>query len=139
MTLSIAAVLLILVVALVLFVTEAIRVEVTAMLVLLSLTLTGIITSDQAIQGFSNPAVVTIVAVFVLSGGLFCTGVANFLGRQVLRLAGNNEAGLIVVLMLTVGLLTTRQSAPINYERSAGNERGRIARQVERRSGDLFR
>ena len=106
MTFSIAAVLLILVAALVLFVTEAIRVEVTAMLVLLSLTLTGIITSDQAIQGFSNPAVVTIVAIFVLSGGLFRTGVANFLGHQVLRLAGTSEAGLIVVLMLTVGLLS---------------------------------
>ncbi len=106
MTLSIAAVLLILVAALVLFVTEAVRVEVTAMLVLLSLTLTGIITSEQAIQGFSNPAVVTIVAVFVLSGGLFRTGVANFLGRQVLRLAGTSEAGLIAVLMLTVGLLS---------------------------------
>jgi di/tricarboxylate transporter len=106
MTFSIAAVLLILVAALVLFITEAIRVEVTAMLVLLSLTLSGIITSDQAIQGFSNPAVVTIVAVFVLSAGLFRTGVANFLGHQVLRLAGTSEAGLIAVLMLTVGLLS---------------------------------
>ena len=42
----------------------------------------------------------------VLSGGLFRTGVANFLGRQVLRLAGTSEARLIVVLMLTVGLLS---------------------------------
>jgi len=106
MTISVATVLLILIAALVLFVTEAIRVEVTAMLVLLSLTLTGIISSEQAIQGFSNPAVVTIVAIFVLSGGLYRTGVANFLGRQVLRLAGTNEAVLIAVLMLTVGLLS---------------------------------
>jgi hypothetical protein len=52
MTFPIATVLLILVSALVLFITEASRVEVTAMLVLLSLTLTSIVTPEQAIQGF---------------------------------------------------------------------------------------
>ena len=46
------------------------------------------------LTGFANPAVVTVWAVFILSGGLSKTGVANVLGQQVLRLAGGGEVRL---------------------------------------------
>ncbi len=77
-----------------------------ALLVLIALALTGLISPKEAVSGFSNPAVITVWAVFILSGGLSRTGVAGILGRQVLRLAGNSEARLIMVIMLTSATLS---------------------------------
>ncbi|MBC8449833.1 MAG: SLC13 family permease [Chloroflexi bacterium] len=96
----------ILAVAVVLFVTERLRVDVVALLVLISLSLTGLVTPAEALSGFSNPAVVTVWAMFVLSGGLSRTGVANLIGRQVLRLAGQGEGRLVAVIMLIGGVMS---------------------------------
>ena len=106
MTPEIATVLAILVMATVLFVTEWIRMDVVALLVLVSLALTGLVTPEEALSGFSNMAVVTVWAVLILSGGLARTGIANRIGQQVLRIAGSSEARLIAVLMLTAGVLS---------------------------------
>jgi len=105
-TLQIGLVLGILVLAVVLFITEWLRVDVTALLVLGSLALTGLVTPAEALAGFSNPAVVTVWAVFILSGGLSRTGVAGFIGRQILRLAGHSEVQLLFVIMLTAGVMS---------------------------------
>ncbi len=106
MTPQIALVLTILGIAIVLFVSERIRIDLVAILVLGSLALTGLVTPAEALSGFSNLAVVTVWAVFVLSGALSRTGVANMIGRQVLRLAGKSEVRLIVVIMLTTSVLS---------------------------------
>lgn len=106
MTPQIATILAILALAVVLFITERLPMELVALLVLVSLALTGLLTPAEALSGFSNPAVVTVWAVFILSGGLSRTGVANLLGRQVLRLAGESEARLLVVIMLTAGVMS---------------------------------
>jgi di/tricarboxylate transporter len=60
----------------------------------------------EALFGFSNPAVVTVWAVFILSGGLTRTGVANVIGRFVLRLAGSKEILMIIVIMTTAGVMS---------------------------------
>ena len=99
-------VLAILLLALVLFVTERLRVDVVALVVLVSLVLTGLVTPEKALSGFSNPAVVTVWAVFILSGGLTRTGVANLVGRYLLRLANHGEVRLSVMIMLTAGILS---------------------------------
>lgn len=106
MTPQIALTLLIIVAAIVLFATEKLRVDVVALLVLITLALTGLVTPAEAFAGFANPAVITVWAVFIVSGGLFKTGVADVLGKQVARLAGNSEARLIAVIMLTCGLMS---------------------------------
>ena len=103
---SILIVLAILVVAVVLFVTEKLRVDLVALLVMLSLALTGVLEGEQAIAGFANEAVITIASVLILSGGLMRTGVAHIIGRKVLRYAGKEPARLVPVLMLTVGVLS---------------------------------
>nr|MDJ0976281.1 SLC13 family permease [Planctomycetota bacterium] len=92
--------------AILLFVTEWLRVDVVALLVLITLALTGIVSEEEALGGFSNEAVITMAAVLVLSGGLQRTGIANLLGSRVLAVAGRGEARLTAVLMLTVGLLS---------------------------------
>lgn len=106
MTLEMTLVLAILAGAFILLVTEKVRMDVVALMVLSALALTGLVTASQALSGFSSPAVVTVWAVFILSAGLTRTGVANIIGRQVLRLAGTGEVRLIVAIMLTAGVMS---------------------------------
>ena len=106
MTLQIAMVLIIMGVAVALFVTERLRVDLVALLVLVSLVLTGLLSPPEALSGFSNPAVVTVWAVFILSGGLSRSGVAGLVGHQVLRLAGQGEVRLLIVIMLTAAVMS---------------------------------
>ncbi|MFQ5988005.1 MAG: SLC13 family permease, partial [Dehalococcoidia bacterium] len=76
------------------------------MSVLVILALTGLVTVPEALSGFSNPAVITVGAVLVISGGLLHTGVAGALGRGILRVAGSSEARIVAALMATAGLLS---------------------------------
>jgi di/tricarboxylate transporter len=87
-------------------VTEIMPLEVLALLVLGVLALTGLVSPSEALAGFSNPAVVTIWAVFILSGGLTRTGIANILGRYLLKVAGTGDARLILLVMLIAGALS---------------------------------
>ncbi len=106
MTFQILITLLTLGVAVVLFVSERLRVDLIALLVLSALALLGLVTPTEALLGFSNPAVITIWAVFIIGGGLSKTGVGVIIGRQLLRLAGPGEVRLIVLIMLTTGVLS---------------------------------
>ena len=106
MTLDIALTLLIILAALVLFATEKLRVDVVAMLVLISVGVLGLIPPEELFSGFSNSAVITVWAVYMVSGGLFKTGVADKMGKAILRVAGDGEARLIATIMLTVGLIS---------------------------------
>ncbi len=106
MTPQIALVFGILIIAATLFVTEWLRMDLVALLVLGALALAGLVTPSEALSGFSSPAVVTVWAMFILSGSLSQTGVANLVGRQVLRLAGEGELRLVVVVMLTASVMS---------------------------------
>jgi len=103
---DIVLVVFILTAAVVFLITEWIPMEVTALLSLGAVALVGLVSPAEALSGFSNPAVITIWAVFILSGGLTRTGVANVIGHFVLRLAGNSEVRMIFVIMLTAGALS---------------------------------
>ncbi len=106
MTPEIMTVLAILVAVIILLVTEWAPLEVLAMLVMGVLAVTNIVSPKEALAGFSNPAVVTIWAVFILSGGLTRTGIANILGRQLLKVAGRRESMLVVIIMVIAGVLS---------------------------------
>ena len=106
MTFEIAIVLGILAVSLVLFVTEVIRMDLVALLVLGTLAVSGLVTPPQAFAGFSNSAVITVWAMFILSEGLTRTGIANVISHQVMRLAGRREVPMIVVIMITAAVLS---------------------------------
>jgi di/tricarboxylate transporter len=97
----------ILVVAVLLFVSERLRVDLIAMLVLIALTLTGLVTIDEAFSGFASPAVITVWSVYIVSGGLFRSGVADILARFMLRLAGRSYLRILIVIMLTVGAMSS--------------------------------
>jgi di/tricarboxylate transporter len=87
-------------------VTEIMPLEVLALLVLGVLAVTGLVSPTEALAGFSNPAVVTIWAVFILSGGLTRTGIANILGRHMLKMVGTGEARLVILIMVIAGGLS---------------------------------
>jgi len=106
MTTEIALTLAIIVGALILFGIDKIRVDVVALIVLLIVALTGLIGPEEVFAGFSNPAVITVWAVYIVSGGMFKTGVASLLGKFILRLSGKNEIRLIAVIMLTCGIMS---------------------------------
>ncbi len=106
MTPEIVLVLSILAVAIVFLISEWLPMEVTALLALGAVALTGLVSPVEALAGFSNPAVVTVWAVFILSGGLTRTGVANVIGRFVLRLAGNSQTIMVIVIMITAGVMS---------------------------------
>ena len=106
MTAEIAYMLVILAITILLFVTEWLRVDVVALLVLLALLITGLITPEAAFSGFSSPAVLTVWAVFIVSGGLFHTGVANLLGDRLLKIAGSSPRRLVGLIMATVGVMS---------------------------------
>lgn len=106
MTFEIGFVLVVLATAVLFFVTEWLRVDLVAGLVLLVLTIAGIISHENALAGFSNQAVVTIAAVLVLSYGLNRTGVAHIVGHQIMRLAGTSKVKLLVIMMATVGIFS---------------------------------
>lgn len=106
MSAQIFMVLIILATVIVLLVTEWVALEVLALLVLGVLAVSGIVSPTEALAGFSNPAVITIWAVFILSGGLTRTGIANILGRRLLKVAGQNVGTLVAVIMLLSGALS---------------------------------
>lgn len=106
MTPEIASVYLILAVSFALFVTERIRFDVVALLVLGTLAVTGLVSPDEAFSGFSNPAVITVWAMFIISQGLSNTGIAGRIGDQILSLAGRGEVALIAFITLTAATLS---------------------------------
>ena len=106
MTTDIALTLTIILAALALFATEKLRVDLVALMVLLSVGLLRLIDPEEVFDGFANSAVITVWAVYIVSGGLFKTGVADFMGRGILRLAGDREPRLIATIMVTCGVIS---------------------------------
>jgi di/tricarboxylate transporter len=106
MTIQIAFVYLVLLASLLFFITEWLRVDLVALLVLGSLAITGLVTADEAFSGFSNPAVITVWAMFIISEGLSKTGIASHLGHQVMQVAGQGEARLIGFITILAALMS---------------------------------
>ncbi|MFO7874508.1 MAG: SLC13 family permease [Bacteroidales bacterium] len=106
MTIDIFLVFGILIIALVLFFTGWIRMDIVALLVIGTLTFSGLLSPEEALSGFSNPAVVTIWAMFIISAALYQTGVARIIGRHIKQIAGQNEVRLIFVIMISSGIMS---------------------------------
>ncbi len=106
-TLDIAIILGTLLVAFILFLTEKLRVDMVAILIILILIFSRILTIEEAFAGFSHPIVIAVGALFIISGGLYQTGVATILGRYISRLGGKSEAGMIASIMIVGALLSS--------------------------------
>ena len=99
MTSEIAIVLALLVIALVLFSTERIPIEVVSLLLVMALVLTRTLTASEAFAGFGNDIVITIAGLFILTGGLAKTGVIDLVGRRLHRTAGESGFRIVALIM----------------------------------------
>ena len=99
MTPQIAIVLALLVIALILFGTERIPIELVSILLVMALVLTNTLTAAEAFAGFGNDIVITIAGLFILTGGLAKTGVIDLVGRRLHRTAGDSEFRIVALIM----------------------------------------
>lgn len=92
------------VVAVLLFATEKLPVDLVALLIMVILLISGILTPEEGLAGFSNPATVTVAAMFVLSAGVFRTGALNLVGASLVRLTRWNLWVSLTVIMIVAAL-----------------------------------
>lgn len=98
--------LLILAGSILLFFTEWIRIDLTAILIILALSLTGVLGPEDALSGFSSEPAILLASVFVLNGAMYHTGLSARLGNWIKQLAGHSLTRAIAVVMPTVALLS---------------------------------
>lgn len=87
------------------------RMDVVALLALAVLPVTGVVSVQEALAGFSDPIIVLIAALFVVGEGLLRTGVAYRLSDALIRHGGKSETRIIILLMLTVAFLGSVMSS----------------------------
>lgn len=92
--------------ALVLFIGGWLPVDVVGLMVLAALALTGLVSPEEAVAGFSSPAVITVWAMFILSAGLTRTDVAYRIGQPLQHFARGSEAVLVIALMTAASILS---------------------------------
>lgn len=98
--------LIIVAVAVLLLVSERVRPDLVAILIIVALYVTRLLSSEQALSGFSSEPAIVIASMFVLSAGFEATGLAESLGRIVGRLAGESFPRMLVVVMPSAALLS---------------------------------
>jgi di/tricarboxylate transporter len=96
----------IIVAAIFLILSNRLRTDLVAVLVLVSLTLTGLVTADEAVSGFSRSAVIVIIGLFVITHTLEDTGVVQVIANRIRSLGGESEARLVIVFMAVGALLS---------------------------------
>ena len=104
-------ILLMLAAAIVMFVINRPRMDAVALLVMMAMPFTGVITMNEALAGFADPSIILIAALFVIGEGLVMTGVARRLGDWLDAKAGGSENRLLILLMAAVGGLGSLMSS----------------------------
>ncbi|HXH69086.1 MAG TPA: SLC13 family permease, partial [Pyrinomonadaceae bacterium] len=101
----IAITLILLFVAVVLFATEKIPVDIVGILLVIGLVMTGVLNVQEGLSGFGDNIIVTIAGLFILTGGLVKTGIVDLIGRRLYRIAGKNEF-LLTALIMSVAAIS---------------------------------
>ena len=89
----------ILILSAIFFVSGKIRSDIVALCALVALLIFHILTPEEALSGFSNSVVIMMVGLFVVGGAIFQTGLAKMLSSRILKLAGNSELRLFILIM----------------------------------------
>ncbi|MFT5698297.1 MAG: di/tricarboxylate transporter [Desulforhopalus sp.] len=90
-----------------LFVTELLRVDLVGLLMMVLLPLTGVLSAEQAVAGLSSNAVVSIIAVMIIGAGLNKTGIMNAVAAQIIKLVGKSENRILAVISVTVAIISS--------------------------------
>lgn len=100
-----ATTLIILALSLVFFVTGKVRSDIVALCALVLLLVFDILTPSEALSGFSNSVVIMMVGLFVVGGAIFKTGLAKMIGSSIIRMAGQSELKLFVLIVLVTAFI----------------------------------
>jgi len=88
------------------FIWEKIAIDITSLIAMVLLMLTGVLTTKEGIAGFSNDATVTILFLFLLSAGLEKTGAVNLVGKAMIKSIGKNQKLAFISVLLVCGLVS---------------------------------
>mgnify|MGYP002344918483 CR=1 FL=1 len=97
--------LIILTLSIVLFISGKIRSDIVALCSLLALMLFGILTPQEALSGFSNSIVIMMIGLFVVGGAIFQTGLAKTISDKIIKLAGNSQTKLFLLIMILTSVI----------------------------------
>src|SRR6056297_1436804 len=106
MDFEIALTLIILAATIILFITETFRVDIIAIMVMLTLGWTGLITPAEAFSGLSSNAVIAVIAIMITGYGMEQSGVMQKIAKPLTAAAGKDEKKLTVILSLSAGALS---------------------------------
>ena len=101
------AVLLVLGLTIYLFVSEVVRVDVAALLIMVLVGAAGIVPAAHIFDGFASNAVISIIAVMIMGAGLDRTGIMSQVAGYILRVGGNTEGRIIPIISGTVGVISS--------------------------------
>jgi di/tricarboxylate transporter len=90
--------------AVILFISEKFPIDLVAFMVLGALLVFGLVTPEEGISGFSNPATVTVAAMFILSAGLQKTGAVAVIGQLLIRFGRSHFTAMMVVMAAVGGM-----------------------------------
>ncbi|MFN8559139.1 MAG: SLC13 family permease [Dehalococcoidia bacterium] len=89
-----------------LLITERLRNDIVALLIILALAVSRVLEPEQALSGFSSEPAIVVAAIFVLSAALHLTGLSDTIGGAIGRMAGSGLTRAVVVIMPLVALLS---------------------------------
>src|SRR5688572_29454093 len=104
MPVPVAITLALLLLAIILFASEKLPVDVIGIILVIALVLTQVLTVQEAVAGFGNDVVITIGGLFLLVGGLIRTGIVDLIGRRLHKIAGDNVFVLTALIMSTAAV-----------------------------------
>ena len=87
------------------FINGKVRSDIVALCALVSLMLMNILTPEEALSGFSNNVIVMMIGLFVVGGAIFQTGLAKMISSRLMKLAGNSETRLFVLVMAVTAMM----------------------------------
>ena len=82
-----------------LFAVGKVRSDIVALCALVSLVVTGILTPEEALAGFSNHVVIMMVGLFVVGGAIFQTGLAKKISGKIMKMAGDSQLRIFIMVM----------------------------------------
>ena len=95
----------VLLLSVVFFISGKIRSDIVALCALVALMVMGILTPEQALAGFSNNVIIMMIGLFVVGGAIFQTGLAKMISSKLMKLAGNSETRLFILVMVVTSFM----------------------------------
>ncbi|SEA20878.1 SLC13 family permease [Psychroflexus halocasei] len=106
--------LIIILIAVILFITEIISVDLIALLIVVSLVITGVLTPEEGVLGFSNKATITVAFMFILSAALLKTGALQYLAHRLSKIFKYKfDTGLLMMMLLIATISAFINNTPV--------------------------